>query len=143
MQNLQVLIYLYKNLLIYQYKNLLIDSIIRFSIPTNYKCKYYNFFLVITDRLTKIVYYKPIINTIHSPAIFNVIFDVIIWHYSLLDLIVSKRDFLLIFKFWLLLCYFFGIKRRLFIAFYPQINGQVEEKNNIMKIYFWLFVKFK
>ena len=89
------------------------------------------------------VHYKPIKVTIDAPGLAEVILDVVVWHHSLPNLIVSNRGSLFTSKFWLSLCYFLGIKRRLSTAFYLQTNGQTKRQNSIMKAYFWTFVNFE
>ena len=64
-------------------------------------------------------------------------------HHSLLDSIVTDRESLFTSKFWLSLCYFLGIKRRLSIAFYPQTDGQTEMQNSTIEAYLQAFVNFK
>ena len=78
----------------------------------------YNSILVIINRFTKMVYYKPIKVISNALGLAKVIFDVIIWYYSFSNLIVFYKNLLFIFKFWLLLSYYLGIKQKLFIAFY-------------------------
>ena len=80
--------------------------------------KSYNFTLVIIDWLTKMIYYKPIKITINTPELAKVILNVVVWYYDLFNLIIFDKSLLFTFKFWLLLCYFFGIKQKLFIVFY-------------------------
>ncbi len=50
---------------------------------------------------------------------------------------------LLISKFWSLLCYFLGIKKKLSTAFHPQTHGQTERQNSMMKPYFRAFVNWE
>ena len=83
------------------------------------KGKSYEFILVIVDRLIKMVYYEPVKVTINALWLAEVIFNMVIWHYSLLNSIVFNKDLLFISKFWLSLCYFLSIKRRLSTAFHP------------------------
>ena len=51
----------------------------------------YNLILVIVDRLTKMVYYKPIKITINAPGLAEIIIDVVVRHHNLPDLIVTDR----------------------------------------------------
>ena len=67
----------------------------------------------------------------------------VIRHYGLPNSIVTNWKLLFTSKFWSLLCYFLGIKRRLSTAFYPQINGQTERQNSIIEAYLQAFVNFK
>ena len=73
------------------------------------------------------VHYKPVKVIIDAPGLAKVIINIVIRHHSLLDLIITNRGLLFISKFWSLLCYFLGIKQRLFTAFYLQTGGQVEK----------------
>ena len=102
----------------YYSKNLLIDFITGLQILTDWKRDNYNSILVIINRFTKMVYYKSVKITIDAPGFIEIIVDIVVKHYSLLDSIVTNRGLLFNLKFWSLLCYFFGIKRRLLTTFY-------------------------
>ena len=56
------------------------------------------------------VYYKPVKVTIYTLPLVEVILDMLVWHYGLLDLIMSNRNSVFTSKFWSSLYYFFGIK---------------------------------
>ena len=111
------------------------DFVTGLQISTDWKSDSYDSILVIVDRLTKIVHYEPVKVTIDAPGLAEVIFDVVVWHHGLPDSIVSDRDSLFTSKFWSLLCYFLGIKRRLSTTFSPQIDGQTEQQNSTMEAY--------
>ena len=64
------------------------DFVIGFSILANKKSDNYDLILVIIDRLTKIVYYKPVKVTINIPSLIEVIINVIIHHYGYLKSII-------------------------------------------------------
>ena len=64
-------------------------------------------------------------------------------HYGLPNSIVTDRGSLFTSKFWSLLCYFFGIKRRLSTTFHPQTNGQTKRQNSTIKAYLRVFVNFE
>ena len=72
------------------------------------------------------VYYKPVKVTINAPGLAEIIIDVVIHHHSLSDSIISDWGSVVTLKFWSLLCYFLGTKRRLSTAFYLQTDGQTE-----------------
>ena len=124
-------------------KNLSIDFVTRLPILTNWKGDSYNSILVIVDRLTKMVHYKPIKVIIDAPGLAEVILDMVVRHHGLPDSIVFDRGSLFILKFWSSLCYFLGIKWRLSTAFHPQTNGQTKHLNNTMEVYLWAFVNFE
>ena len=89
------------------------------------------------------VHYEPVKVTIDAPGLAEVILDVVVRHHGLPDSIVSDRGSLFTSKFWSLLCYFLGIKRRLSTAFHPQTDGQTERQNSTMEAYLRAFVNFE
>ena len=89
------------------------------------------------------VYYEPVKVTIDAPDLAEVIINIVVRHHDLLDSIVINRGLLFTLKFWSLLCYFLGIKRRLSTTFYPQMDGQIERQNSTMEAYLQVFVNFK
>ena len=95
------------------------DFVTGLSIITNYKKNSYDSIFVIADWLIKIVNYKQVKITINALGLRKVIIIVVVWQYGLLNSIMINRSSLFILKFWLLLCYFFSIKQRLFTIFYP------------------------
>ena len=112
-------------------------------ISTNWKEDSYDSILVIVDRLIKIVHYEPVKITINAAGLSEDIIDVIVRHHSLPNSIVTDRGSLFTSKFWLSLCYFLGIKRRLSTAFYPQIDGQIKRQNSTIEAYLRAFVNFE
>ena len=95
------------------------DFVTRLPVLTDWKGETYDSILVIVDWLTKIVYYKQVKITIDTPGLAKVILNVIVRHHNLLNSIIINRGSLFTLKFWSLLCYFLGIKQRLFTTFYP------------------------
>ena len=119
------------------------DFVMGLPILTDWKRDSYNSILVIVNRLTKIVYYKLVKVTIDASGLAEVIIDIVVRHHGLLDSIITDRGFFFTLKFWSLLCYFLGIKRRLFTTFHSQTDGQTERQNSTIKAYFRDFVNFK
>ena len=107
----------------HQWKDLSMDFVIDLPLFADWKSDNYDSILVIVDRLTKMVHYEPVKVTIDAPELVEVIIDVFVWHHGLSDSIISDREAIFTSKFWSLLCYFLGIKRRLSTAFYPQTDG--------------------
>ena len=128
---------------IHQWKDLLMDFVTGLPVSTDWKDEIYDFILVIVNWLTKMVHYEPIKITINTLKPAEVIFDVVVWHHSLPNLIISNKNLLFTSKFWSLLCYFLDVKRRLSTAFYPQTDGQTKRQNSIIEAYLWAFVNFK
>ena len=73
------------------------------------------------------VYYKPVKIIFDAPRLAEVIIDVVVIYHRLPDSIVTNNGSFFTSKFWSLLCYFFGIKRKLFNAFHPQTDGQTKQ----------------
>ena len=89
------------------------------------------------------VYYKPVKITLNAPGLAEVIIGVIVRHHGLSDSIVTNQGSFFTSKFWSLLWYFFGIKRRLSITFHPQTDSQTKQQNSTMEGYLQAFVNFK
>ena len=101
----------------YHWKNLSIDFVTKLLVSTNWKGKSFDLILVIVDQLTKTVYHKPIKLTIDTPGLTKVIINVVVRHHGLFDSIVSDQGSVFTLMFWSLLCYFLGIKPKLYTAF--------------------------
>ena len=119
------------------------DFVMGLLVLTNWKGDSYDSILVIVNRLTKMVHYEPVKVTIDAPGLAEVIIDVVVQHNELLDSIVTDRGSLFTSKFWSLLCYFLGIKRKLSTAFHFQTDGQTERQNSTMEAYLRAFINFK
>ena len=59
----------------------------------------YDSIFVIVDRLTKMVYYKPVKVIINALGLGEVIIDMVVRHHGLLNLIVTDRKLLFTSKF--------------------------------------------
>lgn len=94
------------------------DFVTSLFISTNWKENSYDSNLIIVDWLIKIVYYKLVKIIIDVLGLAEVIIDIVVWHHSLSNSIVTDRGFLFTSKFWSLLYYFFGIKRQLSTTFH-------------------------
>ncbi len=116
------------------------DFVIGLPILANWKGDSYNLILVIVDRLTKIVHYKPVKVIINAPGLAEVIIDVVVYYHRVLELIVIDQGSLFTSKFWSMLCYFLEIKKKLFTTFYPQTNSQTKRQNSIIEAYLRAFV---
>ena len=125
------------------WKDLSIDFVTGLPILTDWKGDSYDSILVILNWLIKMVHYKPIKVTINALGLAKVIINVVVRHHGLPDSIITNRGLLFTSKFWLSLCYFLGIKQRLFTAFYPQTDGLTKRQNSIMQAYLRAFVNFE
>ena len=124
----------------HRWKDLSIDFITGLPISVDWKDDSYNLILVIIDWLTKMVHYNLVKVTINAPNLAEVIINVVVRYYKVPESIVTDRGSLFISKFWSLLCYFLGIKKKLSTVFYPQTDGQIERQNSTMEAYLRAFV---
>ncbi len=65
------------------------DFVTVLPISADWKGDSYDSILVIVDRLTKMVHYKPVKVTIDAPSLTEVIIDVVVRHHRVLKLIVT------------------------------------------------------
>lgn len=91
----------------------------------------------------KKIYYKLQKTTINLARLLKITIDVIIQYYSLPDIIIINISLLFILYFWSLLCYFFGIKKKLSIAFHSQTNNQIKRQNSTIEAYLKVFIYFE
>ena len=127
----------------YRWKDLSMDIVTGLPILTDWKRDSYNSILVIVNWLIKMVHYEPVKVTIDAPGLIEVIINVVVRHHNLPDSIVTHQESLFTSKFWSLLCYFLGVKRKLSTTFQSQTNGQTEGQNSTMKAYLQAFVNFE
>ena len=65
------------------------DFVTGLLVFTNRKGESNDYIFVIVDRLTKMVHYEPIMVTINASDLVEVMINVVVWHHSLFDSIVS------------------------------------------------------
>ncbi len=127
----------------HQWKDLSIDFVISLPISADWKGDRSDSILVIVDRLIKMVHYEPLKVTIDAPGLTEVIIDVVVRQHGVSESIVTDQGLLFTSKFWSLLCYFLGIKRKLSTTFHPQTDGQTERQNSTIEAYLRAFVNWE
>ena len=95
---------LYKNLQqlpvpTYCWKNLSMDFVTGLPQSTDWRGDGDDSIMVIINQLAKMVHQKPVQRTITVPALAEVIFNIVIWHYVLTNSIVSNRGLIFTSKF--------------------------------------------
>lgn len=93
----------------------------------------YNSILVIVDKFTKYAYFLPYKKNSNAEKIAYTFLRIIVSNYRFPKSIVTDKDKLFTLKFWKFLIKQFGIDHKLLITFYPQIDGQTERANQILK----------
>ncbi len=71
------------------------------------------------------------------------IIDVVVHHHGVSKSIIMDQGLLFTSKFWSLLYYFLGIKKKLFIAFHSQTDSQTKRQNSTMEAYLRVFVNWE
>ena len=103
----------------------------------------YDSILMMIDRLTKMIHYISIIKIINVENLTEVFIKKVVRLHDFSLFIIINKESLFILNFWSTFCYTMKIKRKFFIAFYPQTNEQIERQNNIIKQYFKTYVNFQ
>ena len=81
------------------WKDLLIDFVMGLLILTDWKKDNYDSIFAIVNQLMKIVHYKPVKVIIDAPGLAEVIINVIMRHYNLLNSIITNQRSLFTLKF--------------------------------------------
>ena len=95
------------------------DFVTGLPLFADWKSNNYNSILIMVNHLNKMVHYEPVKITIDAPRLTKVIINVVVWYHGLFNSIINDRGAIFTTKFWSLLGYFLGIKRRLSTTFYP------------------------
>ena len=89
------------------------------------------------------IYYVPVKVMIDILGLAKVSINVIVHHHGIPESIMTDQRLFFISKFWFLLWYFLGIKRKLSIAFQSQTNSQTERQNITVEAFLRVFVNWK
>ncbi len=87
-------------------KDLSMDFVTGLPISANLKGDSYDLILVIINRLTEMVHYKPVKVMINVPGQAEVIINVVVCQHGVPKSIVTDRGLLFTSKFWFSLCYY-------------------------------------
>ena len=128
---------------IHHYKDLSIDFVMGLPQSADWRGNGYDLILLIVDWLMKMVYYELVQTTIIVLALAEVILNVVVRYYGLLNSIVSNCSSVFTSKFWSSMCYFLSIKQRLSTAFHLQTDGQTERQNSTIEVYLRAFINYE
>ena len=103
----------------------------------------YDTILVIVNKCTNKTKYLSMIIKIDVAKLIKLFFEKIVLCFDISTNIVNHKNSLFINAFWLALCYYTKIKRRLSTVFYSQTNEQTKRWNQILKHYFRNYVDAK
>ena len=97
--------------------------------------KAYDTILVVVDCYSKLAKYYPVLKTITAKQFGNLLIHTVFCSLVVPLSIVSNQGSIFTSNFWLALCHYLHIKRRLSTAFHPQTNGQTERQNQTLEQY--------
>ena len=100
----------------------------------------YDSILVVVDRFTKMAYFVPTIERMSTEGLTQLFRDNIWKLHGLPDSIISDRRPQFMADIMRELNCMLGIKTKLSIVFYPQIDGQTERMNQELEQYFCMFI---
>jgi hypothetical protein len=83
----------------------------------------YNSIIIVTDRLTKYVYFIPYLKSSLAENLAYIFYKYVMANYGFLQRIISDRDKLFTSRFWKLLIDLSGIYYKLLIAYHSQTDG--------------------
>ena len=89
------------------------------------------------------IYYISVKVTINAPGLAKVIINVVVCHHRVPESIVMDQSLFFTSKFWFLLCYFLGIKKKLSTTFDSKTDDQTKRQNSIMEAYFRVFINWE
>ena len=86
-------------ILIYWWNDFFIDFVTGFPLLVDLKSNSYDAILIIIDQLTKMIHYKVVKSTIDVSTLTEVIINIVIRYYGLLEFIISDLNSVFISKF--------------------------------------------
>ena len=105
--------------------------------------KAYDAILVVVDHYTKLAKYYLVLNTITAEQFGNLLVRTVFCSFSVPSSIASNQGSIFTSTFWLPLCHYLRIKRRLSTAFHPHTNGQTERQNQMLEQYLRTYVNYQ
>jgi len=113
-----------------------------FSIDPTISIKY-NAILIITNRLTKYVYFLSWRTTATAENVAYELIRTIIANHGVPNEIILDKNKLFISKVWTILLALFNVIRKLSISFHPQTDEQTKRINQIVKQYLKYHINYR
>ena len=105
--------------------------------------KAYNAILVVVNRYIKLAKYYLVLKTITAKQFGDLLIHTVFCIFGVPSSIVSNQGLIFMSTFWLALCHYLHIKRRLSTAFHPQTNSQTERQNQMLEQYLRIYVNYQ
>ena len=122
------------------WKDITIDFITGVPPSLGVDRKAYDAILMVVDRYTKLAKYYPILKTITAEQFSDLLIHTVFSSFDVPSRIVSNQDSIFTITFWLALCHYLCINRRLSTAFHLQTDGQTERQNQTLEQYLHAYV---
>jgi hypothetical protein len=103
----------------------------------------YNSIIVVTDRLTKYIYFISYLKSFLVKDLAYMFYKHVITNHRFSQRIINDRDKLFTFRFWKLLIDLLGVHHKLLTVYYLQTDGQTERLNQIMEQYFRCYINYQ
>ena len=125
------------------WKDIIMDFITGVLLSLGVNGKAYNVILVVVDRYTKLAKYYPILKTITAEQFGHLLVRTVFCSFGVPSSIVSNQGSIITSIFWLALCHYIRIKRRLSMAFHPQTDSQTKRQNQTLEQYLRTYVNYQ
>src|SRR6266498_4514097 len=107
------------------WKEILMDFVI--GLPSSlHRGIVYDAILVVVDRYSKMVQFVPYNKETTAEELTEIMKSEIIKYFGIFKSCVLDRGSLFISVWWAIFCHWWGIRRKFFTAFHPQIDGVTE-----------------
>ena len=97
--------------------------------------------MVVVDKLSKTTHFIPVKNTHKDANIVNIFMKEIFWLHGILKVIISDRDPKFTGNFWKSFFKVLDTKLNFSTTYHPQMDGQTERVNQILKDRLWMYVR--
>src|SRR5258708_23547165 len=102
--------------------------------------KGYNAILVAVDRLSKHIHGMPTVTTVDSAGVAHLFLEHVWRHHGLPEAVISDRGSAFVSNFSRELATLLDIQLTPSTAYHPQMDGQMEQVNQEIEAYLWVFV---
>ena len=100
----------------------------------------YNTIMVIVDQFTEYLIMVPFKETHTAEQLEHLLLDRLVRDYGVPITIITDRDKLFTSNYWKTISAAMGMKPKIFTAYHPQMDGQMEQANQVLKMYLWHYI---
>ena len=100
----------------------------------------YDAIMVIVDRFTKYLIAVLFKETHTAEQLGHLLLDRLVRDYGVPIMIITDRDKLFMSNYWKTISAAMGMKPKISMAYHPQMDGQMEQANQVLKTYIWHYI---